>query len=64
MLVSNLSTTVNRFQFFNELQEFAVYSVMVRGFTAIGPGPFSPVLLVTTFEDSKLNNNYSTADSE
>ena len=55
VLTTNRTRTVNRFQFFDEQQEFAVYSITVMGFTSIGPGPFSPPILVTTIEDGKLN---------
>lgn len=53
-MITNRTRTVNRFQFFEQLQEFAVYSIAVSGSTANGPGPFSPPVVVTTLEDSKL----------
>ena len=35
------------------LEEFVEYTFTVRAYTVIGPGPFSPAVVNTTFEDSK-----------
>ena len=38
-----------------ELQEYVVYSISVRAYTIIGPGPYSsPAIDIRTFEDGKL----------
>ncbi len=38
------------------LDEFADYTISVRAYTSMGPGPYSPIALVTTDEDSKFEN--------
>ena len=35
------------------LEEFVEYTFTVRAYTVIGPGPFSPPVVNTTFEDRK-----------
>ena len=35
------------------LQEFVTYAILVRGYTSIGPGPYSDMILQTTMEDRK-----------
>ena len=37
----------------NGLEEFVEYNITIRAFTSIGPGPFSTVIMNTTFEDGK-----------
>lgn len=36
-----------------DLQEFVIYAILVRGYTSVGPGPYSNVLLQRTLEDSE-----------
>ena len=36
------------------LEEYVVYSITVRAYTAIGPGPYSPVQNRRTLEDGKV----------
>ena len=38
------------------LDEFANYTISVRAYTSVGPGPYSPIALVTTDEDSKFED--------
>ncbi len=38
------------------LDEFADYNISVRAYTSVGPGPYSPIALETTDEDSKFEN--------
>ncbi len=38
------------------LDEFADYTISVRAYTSVGPGPYSPIALVTTDKDSKFEN--------
>ena len=55
---SNLTTT-NGSQLMVELdglEEFVNYSVRVRAYTSVGPGPFSVAVVNRTLEDGKLNN--------
>ncbi len=40
------------------LDEFAIYSISVRAYTSVGPGPYSPIAVETTDEDSKLRMDY------
>ena len=35
------------------LEEFVEYSIRMRAYTALGPGPFSPLVSSITFEDGK-----------
>ena len=53
---SNLTTT-NGSQLMVELdglEEFVNYSVRVRAFTSVGPGPFSVAVMTRTLEDGEL----------
>ena len=34
-----------------ELEEYVEYSIRVRAYTSVGPGPYSDVVTVTTNED-------------
>ena len=55
---SNLTTTDGS-QLMVELdglEEFVNYSVRVRAYTSVGPGPFSVAVVNRTLEDGKLNN--------
>ena len=36
------------------LEEYVVYSITVRAYTAIGPGPYSPLQNRRTLEDGKV----------
>ena len=36
------------------LQEYVIYSIQVRAFTSVGPGPYSNPMIELTLEDSKL----------
>ena len=38
------------------LQEYVDYSIRVRAYTGVGPGPYSDVMNVTTNEDGKNIN--------
>ncbi len=40
------------------LDEFANYSISVRAYTSVGPGPYSPFALETIHGDSKLRMGY------
>ena len=33
------------------LEEYVEYSVRIRGYTSVGPGPFSVAIMNTTLED-------------
>ena len=35
------------------LEEFVEYNISIRAYTVIGPGPFSPLVVVQTPEDGK-----------
>lgn len=35
------------------LQEFVTYAILIRGYTSVGSGPYSDVLLQRTLEDSE-----------
>ena len=37
------------------LEEYVVYSITVRAYTAIGAGPYSPLQNIRTLEDGKHN---------
>ena len=41
------------------LEEFVEYSIRMRAYTTVGPGPFSPVVSNTTFEDGKSDIAYN-----
>jgi len=52
---SNLTTT-NGSQLMvelEELEEYVEYSVRVRAYTSVGPGPFSVAVMNRTLEDGK-----------
>ena len=52
---SNLTTT-NGSQLMVELEgleEYVEYSIRVRGYTSVGPGPFSVAVMNRTLEDGK-----------
>ena len=36
-----------------DLQEFVTYAILVRGYTSVGPGPYSDMLLQRTLDDSE-----------
>ena len=53
--LSNLTTT-NGLQLMVELEgleEFVEYTVRVRAYTSVGPGPFSVAVMNRTLEDSE-----------
>ena len=54
---SNLTDGNARSFIITGLDEFANYSLSVRAYTSVGPGPYSPFALETTEEDSKLRIN-------
>ena len=37
-----------------ELEEYVDYSIRVKAYTSVGPGPYSEVVMATTLEDCKL----------
>ena len=37
-----------------ELEEFTNYSISVRAYTSVGPGPYSEPIINQTFEDRKF----------
>ena len=40
-----------------ELQEFVNYSIQVRAYTIVGPGPYSNRVIQITLDDRKFINN-------
>ena len=56
LLDSELRQTSNGSQlmlFLTDLQEFVEYTMRVRAYTSVGPGPFSPSFSSRTFTDSE-----------
>lgn len=37
-----------------DLEEYTIYSINVRGYTQVGLGPYSLAILRTTFDDGKV----------
>ncbi len=58
MLNTTTVNTTNVYITLSNLQEYVEYNISVRAYTSVGPGPYSPIALVTTDEDSKFEDNY------
>ena len=50
---TNLSITLM------DLQEYVEYSISVRAYTSVGPGPYSVRIVRRTFEDCKFSSHFS-----
>ena len=55
---SNLTDGNARSFIITGLDEFSNYSISVRAYTSVGPGPYSPFALETIHGDSKLRMGY------
>ena len=53
-LTAGSINTTNLFMTIVELEEFANYSISVRAYTSVGPGPYSASIISQTEEDGKL----------
>ncbi len=58
MLYTTTVNTTNVYITLSNLQEYVEYNISVRAYTSVVPGPYSPIALVTTDEDSKFEDNY------
>ncbi len=56
ILVQKLVNTSasNRTVTLNNLEEYIFYNILVRAYTSVGAGPFSPFITQRTSEDSKF----------
>ena len=50
----NLLTTTNLSILVTDLEEYISYSIEVRAYTSVGPGPYSDPVTERTFEDGNV----------
>ena len=53
-LIVNLLTTTNLLILVTDLEEYISYSIRVRAYTSVGPGPYSDPVTERTFEDGNV----------
>ena len=56
VVVGGVLNTSNTSLLLTGLEEFVEYDIIVRAYTSVGPGPFSPTVRIRTLEDGKLVN--------
>ena len=56
VVVGGVLNTSNTSLLLTGLEEFVEYDIIVRAYTSVGAGPFSPTVRIRTLEDGKLVN--------